>query len=130
MRTPARQIRAAMTDPALYATSWTWERHAVGLGAFGAAAVWLFAHAFAPTYRRERDQFPGAGREVVQSVEDYRRNGGDCDDDVVMVVGFARDQGLAATASFLGNPPRHVRAHVAGLGFVDRVPGAPRFTVC
>lgn len=119
-----------MTDPRLYVTTWAWELHAVGLSAFGSTAVWLFAHGFTPPYRRERDQFPGAGSEVVQSVDDYRRNGGDCDDDVVAAVGFARRFGFDATADFLGHPPRHVRTHVAGVGFVDRVPGAPRFTRC
>ena len=123
---PASQIRSAMTDPAKWGDPLTWERWSVGWHWFGSAALWAFAHAFAPSYRREKHQFPGVGMEVVQSPTEYRRNGGDCDDDVLMTIQFASSLGIPATAAFLGDPPRHVQT-ATPFGFIDRVPGAKRW---
>lgn len=92
---------------------------------FGASAVWWFAHLVMPRYRLETDEEWQASREVIKSAADYRRDGGDCDDDVAFVLAWCRRQGVLATPVFLGKPARHVRLATA-VGWVDRVPGTPR----
>lgn len=97
-------------------------------GLFGSAAVWWFAHLPAPRYVREGTEAWRGRREVLKDAERYRREGGDCDDDVALVCAFAAQQGVPCIPQFLGEPARHVRTAAARVGFVDRVPGAPRCT--
>ena len=92
---------------------------------FGLAAVWRWAHSFPPPYVREAREGVPLGFEWLKTEAEYRQ-GGDCDDDVAALMRRAAVWAVYVEPELVGDPPRHVRARVAGFS-VDRVPGAPRW---
>lgn len=92
---------------------------------YGDSLAWRLAWSNPPAYRREHQQFPTTvqERETVQPARDYYRAGGDCDDDVALLIDV-----LGGFPVFTPNEANAKHVYWSnGRYAIDRTPRAPRW---